>query len=228
MLLGISGHAGAGKDTLADILVKEYGFVKIALADPLKRICQEVYQFSDAQLWGPSDKRNAPDLRYPTGRGHLSPRIALQTLGTDWARTAYVDTWADYAVRIADQILNKGHEYDPKVGTFKPPFYNRLFKIGAIGVVISDVRFKNEMNKIRAAKGYVVRIKRPGASGEVGVPGHPSEEEQKSLSDLEFDHVIDNSGSINGLVRDIELMFNRLPLGIDARSKLTFLQRCRK
>lgn len=225
MIVGISGHAGAGKDTLADLLVHEYGFVKIGLADPLKRICQEVYQFSDDQLWGPSEKRNAPDLRYPTGRGHLSPRIALQTLGTEWARAAYVDTWVDYAVRTAQLILEKGYEYDPKRGAVRPSFLTKLFDVGAVGVVFSDVRFKNEMNKIRSmGKGHVIRIKRPGATGGVGVPGHSSEEEQKTISDLEFDHVIDNSGPLTSLAKEVEIMFNRLPLNARARAKLPFIR----
>ena len=33
------GAAGSGKDTAADLLVSEFGFVKIAFADVLKRFC---------------------------------------------------------------------------------------------------------------------------------------------------------------------------------------------
>ena len=64
-LIGICGRSGSGKDTVADILVRDYGFVKVACADPLKRTCRDVYRFTDEQLWGPSKKRNAPDMRYP-------------------------------------------------------------------------------------------------------------------------------------------------------------------
>ncbi len=57
MIIGICGNAGVGKDTTADFLVKTNGFVKVSLADPMKRICQAVYGFSNEQLWGPSEKR---------------------------------------------------------------------------------------------------------------------------------------------------------------------------
>jgi hypothetical protein len=63
-LIGISGFAGSGKDTVADWLVREKAFVKLSLADPIKRICKDVFDFSDEQLWGPSEKRSEPDKRY--------------------------------------------------------------------------------------------------------------------------------------------------------------------
>jgi hypothetical protein len=65
MLVAISGQAGAGKDTVADFLVKDHQFAKVSLADPLKRICKDIFDFSDQQLWGPSEMRNQPDKRYP-------------------------------------------------------------------------------------------------------------------------------------------------------------------
>ena len=47
MILGISGLAGSGKDTVADILVKHQQCVKVSFADPLKRICRDVFDFTD-------------------------------------------------------------------------------------------------------------------------------------------------------------------------------------
>lgn len=76
MIVGISGllvdetgrpvgSAGSGKDTLADVLIQKRGGYKVSFADPLKRIARDVYRFTDEQLWGPSQSRNAPDERYP-------------------------------------------------------------------------------------------------------------------------------------------------------------------
>jgi hypothetical protein len=59
------GSMGSGKDTVADFLVAKYKACKIAMADPLKRVCRDVYRFTDDQLWGPSTMRNTPDIRYP-------------------------------------------------------------------------------------------------------------------------------------------------------------------
>lgn len=58
----ITGQAGSGKDTLAGFMA-EHGGVCISQADPMKRFVKEIFGFSDQQLWGPSEARNAPDPR---------------------------------------------------------------------------------------------------------------------------------------------------------------------
>lgn len=65
MIIGISGLAGSGKNQAATYFREEYGFIEVALADPLKRIARDVYAFTDEQLWGSSEFRNLPDTRYP-------------------------------------------------------------------------------------------------------------------------------------------------------------------
>lgn len=193
MLLGIMGKMGAGKDTVADVLVRDHGFVKLGLADPLKRICREVYDFSEEQLWGPSEKRNAPDPRYFRGPdGFLSPRFALQRLGTEWGRECYRDTWVDYALRTA-KAIQRGQRYDQIRGLVPEGD-----KVGR-SVVIPDCRFRNEFDAIRAVGGKMIRIMRPGLLES----GHVSETEQETISGGEFDHVILNNGTIDELELDV-------------------------
>src|SRR6476619_2210317 len=174
IVVGFCGEANVGKDTAADFLVKNHGFVKVALADPLKRICKEVYGFSDNQLWGPSKERNKPDERYPRILIEslddpslkrvecLTPRYALQKLGTEWGRDCYKNTWVNYCRRVAEKLLDgPSHEYNyysaahglTFVGGYQQPR----------GVVISDVRFRNEIDAIHAAGGKVVKIVRPAS-----------------------------------------------------------------
>lgn len=38
IVVGLTGHAGAGKDTVADVLRDEHGFTKVSFATPLKRM----------------------------------------------------------------------------------------------------------------------------------------------------------------------------------------------
>lgn len=197
MIIGLCGLAGSGKDTAADSLVLR-GFVKLAFADIMKRFCKEVFDFTDEQLWGPSASRNAPDARYPRKvygsdevHENLTPRFALQTLGTEWGRECYPGVWVDYAIRKAKELDGaEGVHYDAKTGIFRcarPPIE---------GVAISDVRFWNEVEAIQKAGGKVVRIKRAGAG--LGGAGalHQSEVEQASIADACFDAVLQNDGTL--------------------------------
>jgi hypothetical protein len=208
LIVGILGPAGSGKDTMADELMNQHDFVKVAMADPLKRICREVYDFSDTQLWGPSQERNKEDKRYlrsekvTSQKGccvgveqeFLTPRMALQTLGTEWGRAMYPGTWVDYALRVIQQLKGGHYSYDQKNGLVEQPGHE-----GApSGVAIPDVRFQNEIDAIHKAGGYVVRIRRPGKGGDVkgGVAGHASEREMEAIPDSVFDAVINNDGEL--------------------------------
>ncbi len=63
-IVGITAKAGGGKDTIAGFMVKNHEAQAIALADPMKRLAEMVYLFTEDQLWGPSESRNAPDARF--------------------------------------------------------------------------------------------------------------------------------------------------------------------
>jgi len=64
-MIGISGFSGTGKDTIANRLIEQFKAIRIGLADPAKRHMADLYGFTEEQLFGPSEKRNAGDLRYP-------------------------------------------------------------------------------------------------------------------------------------------------------------------
>lgn len=168
-LIGLSGKAGSGKDTVAGFLPGNV--VRMSFADPLKKFCQEVFDFSDAQVFGPSSERNKPDIRYPRQDGYLTPRYALQTLGTEWGRNCFADVWAVLGVRKALKYLKEFPEDT---------------------VVFSDCRFVNEAQAIRSAGGEVWRIVRPGAQLAGAAGSHPSEMEQESA---EFEALV--SATIN-------------------------------
>jgi hypothetical protein len=70
LIVGICGKAKSGKDTAADFLVKNNGFVKIAFADPIKRMTAIAYpKMTREHLWGPSEMRNVPLQDYPRDHG---------------------------------------------------------------------------------------------------------------------------------------------------------------
>lgn len=242
MILGISGLAGSGKDTVAEFLGRDFKFTSVALADPLKRIARDVYAFTDEQLWGPSANRNAPDKRY--ARPHtwvlgpregpremtcaccdaeadrwfvdnmlvvkedsiapcyLTPRYALQKLGTEWGRDCSPDTWAALCVRTSKRLLERDRlRYDRKKGLYvvASSHGDEAVDVSPTAVAIPDVRFRNEMRVIREAGGKLLRVKRPGAGLRGAAANHPSEAEQAGIPDADFDLVLENTGTLEEL-----------------------------
>lgn len=56
VVIGLLGPAGSGKDLVADWMTNK-GFVKVSLADPMKRFVMRTFGIDVERLWGP-DKRN--------------------------------------------------------------------------------------------------------------------------------------------------------------------------
>jgi len=190
-LIGITGPAGSGKSTVADLLKQYHGFVEVAFADVMKRFCKEVFGWSDDTLWGPSEARNTPDPRAPW----LTPRRALQTLGTEWGRALYRNVWVDSALRVVKKLAaDPALRYYPDMG---------LVCVGKAkpltGVVISDVRFDNEATAIRAAGGCIWRLE---VNGLHASDTHPSE---AGVPQHNTDQILHNDKqSIDALARTIE------------------------
>ena len=50
ILIGLAGHAGSGKDSVADYLVSRYGFVKSSFSDALYREVAAAFGLPDESL----------------------------------------------------------------------------------------------------------------------------------------------------------------------------------
>jgi len=248
MIVGIVGRTvdghnhmcslGTGKDTVADALAESHNFTKVALADPMKRFCMEVYNFSWDQLWGPSSSRNAVDERYPREkhdyqggkcaccgafyyeeRGwnvdqcYLTPRYALQQLGTEWGRNCFNDTWVRYGMKVADKLLRAFHypkthdwySYVPAVGIIEGNMaycYDVPRPDEVQGVVFSDVRFENEVEYIKKEGGKVLLVYRKVDELPAGVNiDHQSEYDLNKYGpdDGIWDGVLYNDASVEDL-----------------------------
>ena len=163
IIVGISGYKGSGKDSVADILVADYGFTKMAFADPLKRMLRkldpiighELYagccnecsdipevtevRFSDAAQFGFDDQ----SLKHSPWADEV--RSLWERFGTDVFREE--DNY--YWVRKAEEALDES---------------------ASDRIVFTDVRFENEADWIYGRSQRwgdltsVWRVARPGVT----------------------------------------------------------------
>ena len=123
IILGLIGKAGSGKDTVADTLVEERKFKKVAFADPLKLHCKNFHGWD--------------------GNKDLTGRSMLQTEGTDKHRKHYPSIWIDYMkIKIkmmiddgVDRIVISDVRFNNEAKLIKK-------KIGFFSSFFSDTRYK--------------------------------------------------------------------------------------
>jgi hypothetical protein len=131
------GFIGSGKGTVGDIL-EQKGFIKDSFAKPLKDACSVMFGWPRQMLEGDTEVsrkwREEPDQYWSEKFGRpFTPREALQKMGTEACRNVFhEDIWVI-------SLLNRARGKD---------------------VVVTDVRFKNEIKYIQDNGGFVVRIKR--------------------------------------------------------------------
>lgn len=177
-LIALCGAAGAGKDTVADMLPAR----KLAFADALYR---EV-----AEAWGVEQHV----LRCRETKELESPILSVAHCKDLGFRT---NCWRDFhnRPRSPRQILQWWGDYrrDQNTGYFVWRLARELLE-ETDDVVITDVRFPNEAAMVRQLGGQIWQIRRPGY--EAGGTGHASDTDG---SEFEPDRVIQNEGGLEDL-----------------------------
>ena len=136
-IIGLIGFISSGKGTVGDLLESK-GFYKDSFATPLKDACSVMFGWPRELLEGDTEVsrswREQQDSFWTEKFGYsFSPRLALQLMGTEAGRDVFhKDIWVI-------SLLNRSKNKD---------------------VVVTDVRFKNEIEYIQNNGGIVVRIKR--------------------------------------------------------------------
>jgi hypothetical protein len=194
MIIGLSGYAGSGKDTAAEIIksidhtweVKRFSEKLKQVAEILTGIpahafnSQEVKASALSHHWDRWEYKpkagGTPVLPVYSGEVSRKPmfiRDFLQILGTDAVRNnLHEDAW----------VIALMHEYRPD---------SRW--------IITDVRFFNECAAIKEKGGIIVRVDRGRP-----VNRHPSE---TAIDDYPFDEVIHNNGGIDEYIERVKYFY---------------------
>lgn len=174
MIIGLGFKARAGKDTVASHLVNNYSFVQESFAYPLKEyIGRQICGFNDKQLYGDWKETIDPEWE-------MTPRKMLQLVGTDALRkVVHDDFWIIPMKRKLKEHLRNGRH-----------------------VVISDVRFLNEINMIKNLNGLVIRIDRENPDKINGIEKHSSEFQLENYDAWNF--TLDNNGTLEELYKKVD------------------------
>ncbi len=140
MIIGFVGFIGSGKDTAADYLVNFHGFRRDSFANTLKDAVASVFGWDRVLLEGRTKEarewREQRDEWWSQRLGRdITPRWILQYWGTEVCRQGFHD---DIWIASLENKMRKTTD----------------------NIVISDVRFPNEIKAIHNAGGKVIRVKR--------------------------------------------------------------------
>ncbi len=213
MIIGFVGFIGSGKDTAADYLVNFHGFRRDSFASTLKDAVANVFGWDRTMLEGRTkasrEWRDQIDVWWANRLNipHLTPRWILQQWGTEVCRKGFHD---DIWIASLENKLRSTPD----------------------DIVITDVRFPNEISAIHNAGGKVFRIKRgpepnwfadavnynqgptnmSWALSKMRLDSLKVHASESSWIGLPLDAVIDNNSSIDDLFEQLKSQVEDLPV----------------
>lgn len=209
MILGVTGFIGSGKDTVADYLCTFHGFKRVSFAASLKDAVSSVFGWDRELLEGSTktsrEWREQVDPWWSDRLGiEITPRWVLQYWGTEVCRNGFhKDIW----VASVENKLRQTKD----------------------NIVITDCRFSNEVSAIKNVGGITMRISRGPKpewydaavsfnQGEIRNMTWSLSRRQLEISKvhaseyssvgLDYDHYINNDGTIDDLHKQIKSIVN--------------------
>lgn len=137
-IVGVSGYAQHGKDSVADVLVETEGYTKVGFSYKMKEALVELNPSIPGMM-------HLNDLVRKEGwegaKRSVEVRRLLQVFGSTLRELVGEDVWIEALARSVKGIYGPG-PYAPKI-------------------VIPDVRFTNEAQWIRLVGGAIWKVTRP-------------------------------------------------------------------
>ena len=170
LFFGLGGYAFAGKDALADALVEYEEFNKQFMSAALRQSLITLNPWvsgADGLMYRYADYEKIVGS-YEESKKNPEVRRLLQVMGTEVGRAMFgEDVWVDWLRQVVHDLREKG-----------------------TSVVVTGIRYKNELEWVRSELGVAVWVERPGFSP---VNEHSSD---NTLGPEDFDITVMNDGSL--------------------------------
>jgi hypothetical protein len=184
MIIGITGKARSGKDTIANYLIRNHGFNKDSVAAPLKRLVQDIFVLDH------------------------------DTVHDEILREQPLRDWDGWTVRSLLQTIGMALRDDVIPGILSKSLVLRLKKNSDADWVIPDVRMPDEVESLKEEFGgdfVMIKVIRKGCDGATagGLKNHRTESH-----DLPADFVLSNDRSIRDLERKVKEVVEAVKEGV--------------
>jgi hypothetical protein len=215
MLIGVTGKKRRGKDTFSNRFVENFGFKRYGFADKVKAVALGIdpliavdYDLVDSL--GLVD--TPPEFELSGGLGYVyrlsviieeigiesakeipEVRRTYQRVGTEGGREVYRPTfWID---ELFKQLYeDNGYELGDKYNGHREGFDTNI--------IISDVRFDNEAQRIKSHKGLIIQVE----SSREGLPHEDSHASEVEISSSLVDIHIFNDGTLKQFIDAVDLL----------------------
>lgn len=177
-LISFSGYATAGKDAAADQFVKNDGYVKTYMSKPLEKALLTLDPWID---FGGMDHMHYSQLHahvgYDESKKNPEVRRLLQKLGTEVGREMFdPDVWIDLVFEEISYLMLDNP------------------------VVLTGVRYPNELHAVHSRGGFAVWVDRPGVGP---VNTHSSD---NTIGPEDCDVRVVNDGSLEDLYGKVKAL----------------------
>ena len=175
MIIGLSGYAQTGKDTVAEYLVNNHNFTRVAFADPIRKALFEL----------------DPIVTISNGV-QITLKPVIDLYGWDEAKTLFPEIRRliqRFGTEVGRELWNENF--------WVHKAFDEIRKIDG-NIVVTDVRFTNEADALKILHGKMWRVIR----NDVGPVNRHSSETQ--LDNYPFDAIIDNNNDLSKLYQIID------------------------
>lgn len=222
-VIAISGWKKSGKDTMAEYLIKKHGASRVSFADPLKDNVARDFKIVPRADLDNQDKKEKAILSMPVNPQDKFSKMVAEFMVKEFRDTHNVaphsfcyqgdeyygivkdDRGVDIKVRVywtprALAILEGSTKRTARSDYWVKQAMDKARESGVQLVVIADLRYKSEMNQLRAILGADltdIRVERFDTS--------PSDDpSERDLDDYPFSNRINNRGTLEASFAQLE------------------------